>query len=128
MADKLKQYDIKQVYISPFYRCDCCRSFIKCLLRALRVAVFLVAHNAKFLLLQWADSANPHLMYASTCGRCIQTARLCTEGLQIPPERWTVSVAVCEVSPSYRCNIEAIAFLARHVNVPPADCSWCINM
>ena len=30
-------------------------------------------------------------------GRCIQTARLTSEGLKIPPERWTVSVAVCEV-------------------------------
>ena len=96
-----------------------------CLLRALRVPVLLVAYNAVFLLLQTADFANPHLMYSSTCGRCIQTARLCTEGLGIPPERWTVSVAVCEVFPVYRCNYEANDVLARHVYVPPADCSCC---
>ncbi|KAK9840748.1 hypothetical protein WJX81_002154 [Elliptochloris bilobata] len=35
-------------------------------------------------------------VYISPFYRCIQTARLCTEGLKIPPERWTVSVAVCE--------------------------------
>ena len=84
VAERLKQYDIQNVYISPFYRC------------AVPAALLAPSPSAAGLAVPHVVDTAPRLKPALHC-RCIQTARLCTEGLKIPPERWTVSVAVCEV-------------------------------
>ena len=87
VAEKLKQYDIQHVYISPFYRCA--------LLAAAMAPLLSVAGLPLLALANWCLTL--HITTIATPCRCIQTARLTSEGLKIPPERWTVSVAVCEV-------------------------------
>jgi len=97
VADKLKPYNIQQVFISPFYR------YATLAWSALSTRCSEPCYIGNHIIIAHARDMPP-LCEAVLCKagpacrcRCIQTARLTTEGLNIPPERWTVSVAVCEV-------------------------------
>ena len=79
-AEKLKAFKFSKVFISPFLRYD----------TPLLCMPLLPIHEDAVWLCQLTELVE--------C-RTMQTAANCCEGLGIPPEKWTVTCAVCEVSP-----------------------------